>query len=91
MAACVVGLALSIAFASGNQSLTEIIFQAMLLACILLPVFRAECVLGFVLGMMFTFGAILPMIVAAVLTGMSALVHLLLWPGIRRLWRKMSK
>ena len=87
-----VGILLSISFTSGHETITEYLFMGVLLLALLLPVYRAECVLGFVLGMTFTFGAILPTVVASVIAAFSALVHLCVRPFFIgswcRLWRK---
>ena len=40
---------LSVSFTNGYETITEYLFMGMLLLALLLPVYRAECVLGFVL------------------------------------------
>ena len=63
--------------------------MGMLLLALLLPVYRAECVLGFVLGMTFTFGAILPTMVASVIAVFSALVQLCVRPVLMGRWHRL--
>lgn len=65
------GVALSVAFQLQWQGLTEALFMTLLLAAVLLPGHRPECLLGFVLGMSWTFGALLPTAVGAVIAGLS--------------------
>lgn len=77
------GAALSLAFALKLQALTEAIFFGLLLLALLLPAHRPEQLLGFVLGMSWTFGAVLPTLVGGVIAGLSwAMRHL-----VRRAWR----
>ncbi len=57
---------------------------------ILLPVYRGEYQLGFVIGMTVTFGPVIPVLFGAVFAGISALVHLILLPKLRFLFKKKS-
>jgi hypothetical protein len=88
--ALALGLALSTAFALGAQSATEAIFFTAIGLSLLLPAYRAECLLGWVLGMLWAFGALLPLAIGSVLAGLSALLHCLVWPGLKRAWRTVS-
>lgn len=74
------GAGIALSFSHGNDAATNGLFEAMIVLALLLPGYRAECVLGFVLGMALTFGAVLPTAVAVVIAGASALVHRGLWP-----------
>lgn len=76
------GAALSLAFQLHLQVLTEALFFGLLLLALLLPAHRPECLLGYVLGMSWTFGAVLPTLVGGVIYGLSWGVR-----GIaRRVW-----
>lgn len=77
---------LALSFTSGHENISSFMFQGMILLAVLLPVYRAECVLGFVLGMTFTFGAILPTAIGSLLAAISAAIHLFVWPLLARLW-----
>ena len=81
------GIALSVGFKLGADSLTGALFIAMWLLAAVRPVYRAECVLGFVFGMSTTFGAVLPALVAGVVAGVSALLYRLVYPLVMRVWR----
>jgi hypothetical protein len=78
------GGALALAFTLGHPSVTWIFFGAFA-AALLARAWRAEYVLGFVLGMSFTFGAVLPLLVASVIAACSFAVHLLLGTALRLL------
>ena len=81
-----VGVALSVAFLNGFEDVSSGIFLGILLAGLVLRVYRGEYVLGFVLGMTFTFGAMLPTAAAAFVAIVSAIAHHLLRPALRWLW-----
>ena len=81
------GVLLAVSFTNHFESIASYLFQGMLLLAILLPVYRAECVLGFVLGMAFTFGAVLPTIVGFVIGAVSAVIHRSIRPFLVRLWK----
>ena len=85
------GILMSISFTNGYETITEYLFMGVLLLALLLPVYRAECVLGFVLGMTFTFGAILPTLVASVIAAFSALVHLCVRPVFMGRWNRLRR
>jgi len=80
------GILLATSFTTGHENISSFMFQGMFVLALLLPVYRAECVLGFILGMTFTFGAVLPTAVASLIAVCSAAIHLLLWPLLVRLW-----
>lgn len=65
----VFGVLLSIFFATDHEAVLSYMVMSLLFLALLFPIYRAEYVLGFVLGMTFTFGAVLP-------TGFAALVAL---------------
>ena len=77
---------LSVSFTSGHENISSFMFQGMFVLAVLLPVYRAECLLGFVLGMTFTFGAILPTAIGPLVAAFSAAIHLVVWPLLVRLW-----
>lgn len=79
------GGGLSLAFAMQLGALTEAVFMATLLLALLLPAQRAETLLGFVLGMSWTFGAVLPLLVGGLIALLSWLLRALLRSGWRML------
>jgi hypothetical protein len=79
------GAALALAFTMQSAAVSYI-FLGLFAISLFVPTYRAEYVLGFVLGMSFTFGAVLPTAVASVVALFSGLVHYLFFK-IRRLVR----
>lgn len=86
IASLIFGILLSFFFTSGNEDITSYLFFGMLLLALILPIYRAECLLGFVLGMTFTFGTVLPAFIGSIVAALSAFVHLYIIPGLARLW-----
>lgn len=69
------GAVLAISFELGPSAVTSGLFFGLFLLAAVLPIYRVECIFGFVVGMNFTFGAVLPALVAAVFAAVSVVVH----------------
>ena len=76
------GITLSTVFMHGYDDASSYIFLGIILAGLVLPVYRGEYVLGFVLGMTFAFGAMLPTFAAAFVAAVSAIAHYLVRPAL---------
>ncbi|UXI68934.1 hypothetical protein [Tahibacter amnicola] len=87
--ALAVGLALSIAFQLDWSEVTSGLFLALLLSGTVLRTYRAEYGFGFVLGMTFVFGSVLPTLVAGVAGGLSAVAHFAVYPGVAAAYRRL--
>ena len=74
------GISLSLSFSLGYETLSSYLFFGMLLVALIFPVYRGEYILGFILGMTFTFGAILPTIISFIIAFLSIVVHLYIYP-----------
>jgi uncharacterized membrane protein len=85
------GILLSVAFTTGADTLAATLFLGMLAATLVLPLYRAEWVLGFVLGMAVTFGVVLPTVIGAVVAAVAALIQLVVWPMLVRLWTRLTR
>jgi hypothetical protein len=81
------GILLAVSFANNYEAVAEFLFFGMCLLALLLPIYRAECVLGFVFGMTFTFGAVLPTAIGSVVAAVSTAIQLLVYPFIVRFWK----
>lgn len=69
------GIALSVAYFSGYQSIASTLFFSLLPLALLLPVYRPECLLGFILGMSAGFGAVLPTIFGTIMALITFPIH----------------
>lgn len=82
------GAILSVAFVAGSESAAGTVFLGVMLIGVVLPTYRAEFLFGFVLGMTFVFGSILPTLFGLLAVGISAAAHLLFWPVGRWVLRR---
>ena len=83
----VFGILLSVSFANNYKTFLDYIPFILLILSLFIPIFYSEFILGFVIGMMFTFGAILPTVFILIM----ASVGFVLYKYIRPLFIKLSK
>lgn len=76
------GIALSVAFTNDYATISSALFFGALVLAMFLPVYRAECVLGFILGMAFTFGAVLPTVIGSLIAAVSAFFNFYVHPAL---------
>ena len=76
------GIILSVFFSFGNTDVPGYMILAVLPLSFFVPIYLSECLLGFVVGMTFTFGGVLPTGIGSILLLMFALIHLLIRPAI---------
>ncbi|MGF1924710.1 MAG: hypothetical protein ACQUHE_11070 [Bacteroidia bacterium] len=76
LAALIYGIALSVTFFFGYTSLTSYLFRGVILLALFFPIYRAESLLGFVLGMTTTFGAVLSTAAGILLVIFGLVLHL---------------
>jgi hypothetical protein len=80
------GLLLSVTFLLGYDGITANLFFGLLVLALFLPVFRGECMLGFVFGMAPAFGPVLPILVGSMIAALSALTYYYIRPVLRWVW-----
>jgi len=73
--ALVFGAVLSFLFTAGRHTATDYMVQALAVVALFYPIHRAACVLGFVIGMTWTFGAVLPTIAAGIFAAVGAAIY----------------
>lgn len=76
------GILLAVFFSFGNTDVPGYMILGLLPLALFFPIYRAECLLGFVFGMTYTFGAVLPTGVGSILALIGAAIFLLVRPGI---------
>ncbi len=79
--ALIFGASLAAFFTFGYKDIPGYMLIGIFILALFRPLYRAECLLGFVLGMTYTFGAVLPTAVGAVLLVLCVLVYQLLRPA----------
>jgi hypothetical protein len=76
------GILLSAFFTFGNTEMPFYMLIGLLLLAPFFPIYRAECILGFVIGMTFTFGAVLPTGVGFILALIGVVLYLCVRPAL---------
>jgi hypothetical protein len=84
------GISLSAFFSFGYNNISGIMIQSVLPIALFYPIYRAECLLGFVLGMTYTFGGVLPIGIGAILAGIGAILYLFIRPIFLLIFSKIT-
>jgi hypothetical protein len=79
------GIILAVCFTMGYNDFQGYLVDSLLVLFFLAPIFRSEYLLGFVIGMTITFGAILPTAFALLVAAISAVVYNYIRPFVLRL------
>lgn len=85
--AMVFGAVLATAFSLGYSEIPNVQVQLIPLLALAFPIYRAEYILGFVLALSYTFGGVLPLVIATVFALGGAALHLAPRWMIRRVRR----
>lgn len=80
IAALLFGILLSVLFLYQQQQMLSGLMLSLPLLALIFPLYRAEFLLGFVLGMCFTFGVLIPIGVGTLVVLMSYILHKTLRP-----------
>lgn len=91
VAALAFGVVLAIAFTLDYTSVSSTMFFGVLVLAMVLPLYRAECVLGFVLGMAFTFGAVLPTLIGSLIAAIAAFFSFGVRPVLARVLTRFRR
>lgn len=83
------GILLSVFFSFGYSDPMGYMMYGLLLLALFFPIYKAECLLGFVIGMTFTFGAVLPTGVGIILALIGAVFYLYVRTGMIFIIRKI--
>jgi hypothetical protein len=78
-------------FVTDNEDINGILFQGLFILALIFPLYRAEFFLGFVIGMTYTFGAILPTFIASVFVGISYVAHKYLYPFVLKIYKRKRR
>jgi len=76
------GILLAVFFTLGYSDILGYMMNGVLILALFFPIYRAECLLGFVLGMTYTFGAVLPTGVGTILALIGFVLYKLVRPAI---------
>lgn len=76
------GIVLSVFFKFGYSDIPGYMLLGIFVLALFFPIYRSEYLLGFVIGMTYTFGAVLPTLIGSILASIAAVLHLLIRPRI---------
>jgi hypothetical protein len=91
MGALLLGMGLSLFFTLGNEGMSGYLMLSVFAISLFFPVYRAECLLGFALGMTFTFGAVLPTGIGSILATIGFLIYNLIRPFLVFIFKFIKK
>ncbi len=80
--------AMAYCFETDRGNINGILFQGLFALALIFPLYRAEFFLGFVIGLTYTFGAILPTFIAAVFVALSYIAHKFVYPFVLKIFKK---
>ena len=78
------GICLAVSFTNGYNSFLDNVLYLFLVLGFFLPLFYSEFILGFILGMTYTFGAILPTIFILIIATVGFLIYRFVRPLLLR-------
>lgn len=78
-------LILAISYTIGHSEISGIMFQALFLIAVLLPVYKSEYLLGFIIGLAYTFGGVLPIVIASFFAILSYAIHVFVIPLFKKM------
>lgn len=87
----VLGILIAVSFTNAYKLFLDNVLYIFLLTSFVVPIYYAEFILGFIFGMSYTFGAILPTIFILIIAGLGFLVYRFIRPFILRVTKVFRK
>lgn len=84
------GILIAISFVNGYGLILDNIPYIILVLSLIIPIYYAEFILGFILGMTYTFGAILPTVFILILAAIGILTYKFIRPIILKLLMRFT-
>jgi hypothetical protein len=78
-------------FATDKGDINGILFQGLFVLALIFPLYRAEFFLGFVIGLTYTFGAILPTFIASIFVVIGYIAHKILYPFVMKIFDRKKE
>jgi uncharacterized protein YacL len=86
----VFGIILSVSFINNYKPFLDNVLYLLLILSFIVPIFFSEFILGFVLGMTYTFGAILPTAFILIMAAIGFVIYRFIRPLIMKLAKKIG-
>lgn len=84
------GVLLSVSFVNEYKPILDNILYVLIGLSFIIPIFYAEFILGFILGMTYTFGAIIPTVFILIMAAIGMLTYRFIKPSVLRLTKKLG-
>ncbi len=78
--------AMAYCFVTDKAEINGFLFQGLFLWALIFPLYRAEFFIGFVMGLTYTFGAILPTFIASAFVSISFIAHKYVYPFVLKVF-----
>jgi uncharacterized membrane protein (DUF485 family) len=85
------GLLIAVSFTNGYKHFLDKVPYIFLIVSFIIPIYYAEFILGFILGMTYTFGAILPTIFVLIIATLGFLIYRFIRPLITRVTKLFGR
>lgn len=83
--ALIYAVTIAVSFTTGNPQISTFLFQGLFVIAIFFPIYKAEYFLGFILGLVYAFGGVLPIMISSFLAIISYLLYNFLRPVFIRI------
>ena len=85
------GILIAVSFTNGYKIFLDNVLYVFLVLSLIFPIYYSEFILGFILGMTYTFGAILPTIFVLIIAALGFLIYKFIRPLILRVTKTFAK
>ena len=87
----ILGILIAVSFTNGYKLFLDNVPYVFLVLSLAFPIYYAEFILGFILGMTYTFGAILPTLFILIIAALGFLIYKFIRPLILRVAKTFAK
>lgn len=87
----ILGILIAVSFTNDYKIFLDNVLYVFLVLSLLFPIYYAEFILGFILGMTYTFGAVLPTIFILIIAALGFLIYRFIRPLILRVTKAAGK
>ncbi len=89
--ALIFGITLSVFFTLSYNEIPSYMLMSSFVLALFIPTYRSEYLFGFVIGMTYTFGGVLPTLIGGILLSIYAIIYLLIRAGIVLMASKLNR
>jgi hypothetical protein len=78
--AALFAIVIAVSFTTKNTHISDLLFLSLPLLALFFPIYRPAYLLGFIVGMIYTFGGILPIVAGGIMAIICYLLYILIHP-----------